>query len=298
MAFDVIIIGGSYAGLSAAMSLGRAMRDVLLIDGGNPCNIQTPYSHNFLTQDGSSPSTILEKAKKQVIKYKTVKFYNGFAVEGMKKGDGFQVKTQSGDIFSCKKLILASGVAAIIPEIKGFAQCWGISILHCPYCHGYEVKELKTGLLANDNTAFASIKIILNWSKKLTLFTNGKCTLTITQKKNLKKYKVEIIEKEIDFIEHTKGQVESLVFKDGTKASSKVLYAHPEFVQSSDIPEKLGCEITEKGCISVDTFQKTTVNGIFACGDNSTLGRSIAVAIQTGSVAGIFANKEIIENEF
>lgn len=296
--FEVIIIGGSYAGLSAALSLGRALRDVLLIDGGKPCNLQTPYSHNFLTHDGVSPLKIIEKGREEIIRYKTVKFYNGFAVNAFQEKERFGIRTQSGDVFSCRKLILATGLIDIMPEIKGFAECWGISILHCPYCHGYEAKDLKTGILANGDAAFESVKMVCNWTHNLTLFTDGKSTLTTAQAGKLEKYKVKIVEEEIDFIEHTNGQIENIVFKNQEKISLEALYAHPAFVQSSDIPEKLGCEITEKGCISVDLFQKTTVSGVFACGDNSTLGRSIAVAVHGGSIAGIFANKEIIENEF
>src|SRR5690606_408454 len=136
--FDVIIIGGSYAGLSSAMTLGRALRNVLMIDSGKPCNRQTPHSHNFITQDGEEPGTIAEKAKAQVLKYDTVKFLNDLAVSGKKTENGFVIATETGKEFATKKLVFATGVKDIMPGIKGFSECWGISVIHCPYCHGYE----------------------------------------------------------------------------------------------------------------------------------------------------------------
>src|SRR5690554_5341159 len=145
--FDVIIIGGSYAGLSSAMALGRALRNVLIIDSGLPCNRQTPHSHNFLTQDGSTPNEIATLAKQQVEKYESVRFYKGIATSGVKTVDGFEIMTDANSTFTSKKLILATGVKDIMPALPGFAACWGISIIHCPYCHGYEYRSQNTGIL-------------------------------------------------------------------------------------------------------------------------------------------------------
>ena len=130
--FEVIIIGGSYAGLSAAMALGRSLRKVLVIDGGRPCNRQTPQSHNFITQDGVPPHQITAIAKEQLLQYKTVDFVHDLAVSAEKNKNGFSISTQSGNIVTAKKLIMATGIKDLIPKIKGFAECWGISMIHCP----------------------------------------------------------------------------------------------------------------------------------------------------------------------
>src|SRR5690606_313012 len=127
--YDIIIIGGSYSGLSAAMALGRALRKVLIIDSGLPCNRQTPYSHNFITHDGEKPAQIAAKAKEQVLNYNTVTWHSDIAVNGKKTDEGFEIKTQSGAVFSAGKLIFASGVKDLMPEIPGFAECWGISVI-------------------------------------------------------------------------------------------------------------------------------------------------------------------------
>lgn len=296
--YDVIIIGGSYSGFSAAMALGRSLRKVLIIDSGKPCNHQTPYSHNFITHDGKKPSDINAKAKKQVLKYPTITFLEAKATKALKTEKGFVIETEKGETFTSRKLLFTTGLKDIFPEINGFAECWGISILHCPYCHGYEVKNEKTGIIANGAIGYEFTKMISNWTKDLTVFTNGKTTLTEEQTAILKKNNVAVIENEIDYILHNEGKLMSIVFKDGSKTAIKALYAKPPFEQHSLLPQELGCEITEQGLIKVDSFQKTTIAGIYAAGDNSTFGRSLALAVSSGSVAGALINKELIEEDF
>jgi thioredoxin reductase len=296
--FDVIIIGGSYAGLSAAMALGRSLRKVLIIDSGLPCNRQTPHSHNFITQDGEKPDVIAEKAKVQVLKYDTVKFLNDLAVNGKKTGNGFVITTQKGEKFTAKKLIFASGIKDIMPDIKGFSECWGISVIHCPYCHGYEVKNEKTGILANGDFAFHYAQLIRNLTKELTIFTNGKSLLTQEQTDKIAQHNIPIIEKEIAQLKHESGNVRQIVFKDNSIFNLKAIYSRPDFEQHCKIPEMLGCELTEQGHIKVDMFQKTTVTNIFACGDTASPMRSVANAVATGNFVGAKVNNELTEEEF
>jgi thioredoxin reductase len=296
--YDVIIIGGSYAGLSAAMALGRALRQVLILDSGKPCNIQTPHSHNLITHDGHTPAEITAFAKEQVLQYDTVKFHNGLAIAGKKTVDGFEIKTAANEIFTAKKLVFATGIKDIMPDINGFADCWGISILHCPYCHGYEVKNEKTAIMLNGDMGFEVTRLISNWTKDLVLFTNGTSTLTPEQTTKIRKHNIEIIEAEIDHIEHLDGQVKYIILKDKSKVPIRAIYARPVFVQHSSIPEELGCTLTEHGLLQVNAFHKTNIDGIYACGDNSSFGRALSVAIAAGSIAGAAANKELIEEEF
>lgn len=296
--FDVIIIGGSYSGLSAGMALGRALRQVLIIDSGKPCNAQTPHSHNFITRDGETPQEIASKAREQVAKYDTVKFHAGLVVGGEKTASGFEITTEAGEIFTAKKLLFATGVKDVMPEIKGAAACWGISMIHCPYCHGYEVRNEKTGILANGEIGFEFSKLIHNWTKELTLFTNGKSELTAEQATKLKESGIDLIETEIEAFEHTNGYIKEVRFKDGSKMVLKAMYAKLPFVQHSDLPEKLGCELTEQGFILTDAFQKTSVPGIYASGDNVTPMRSVSSAVAQGSMAGAMLNRELVEEEF
>ena len=288
--FEVIIIGGSYAGLSAAMALGRSLRNILIIDGGLACNKQTPHSHNFITQDGKTPQEIASVAKQQVEKYETVKFYNGFATSGIKTPNRFEVTTDTKDKFTAKKLILATGLKDTMPNIKGFAACWGISVIHCPYCHGYEYRNQNTAIIANGAKAFHLASLVNNLTNTFTILTNGKADFDTEQTDTLKKNKIKIIETKIIGLEHNKGHIQNVVFNDDSKISFDVAYAAIPFTQHSDIPEKLGCELTEQGYIKVDAFQKTTVDDVFACGDNSVMMRSIANAVYSGNLTGAMVN--------
>lgn len=296
--FDVIIIGGSYAGLSAAMALGRALRKVLVIDGGNPCNKQTPHSHNFLTQDGKTPKEISDLAKSQVSNYDTISFVNDIAIKGEKNASGFEITMQSGAIFQGRKLIFGTGVKDIMPAIEGFAACWGISVIHCPYCHGYEVRNQKTGLFANGDMAYEFGKLLWNWTKDLTIYTNGKSTLNVEQANTLAGKNINIVEKEIIKINHESGQIQELVFSDGSVGKLDALYAKIPFKQHSDIPQSLGCEITEMGMLKVDMMQKTSVEGVYAAGDSTNMMRSVANAVYGGNVAGVAVSREIIAEDF
>lgn len=296
--FDVIIIGGSYSGLSAAMSLGRSLRQVLILDSGLPCNRQTPHSHNFITQDGEKPALISAKAKLQVDLYKTVHFYSGLAVKAVNKENGFEISTESGEVFSSRKILFATGVKDLLPEIKGFADCWGISVLHCPYCHGYEVKNEKTAIIANGEMGFEYAKLISNWTKDLRLCTNGKSTLSFEQTELLMKHGVQIFEEEIDSFEHKEGYIKNIIFKNQEKVELKAIYARPPFEQHCLLPIDLGCDINEQGLLKVDLMQKTNITGIYASGDCTTQMRSVAIAVSTGSFAGAVINKDLIDEDF
>lgn len=292
--FDVIVVGGSYSGLAASMALGRALRKVLVIDSGKPCNRQTPHSHNFLTQDGNTPSDISGLALKQVQQYDTVKFHRGIATSGLKKDNGFEITTDSDGVFTAPKIIFATGIKDILPPIPGMAESWGISVLHCPYCHGYEVRNATTGILANGEAGFEFSILISNWTKKLTLFTNGASTLTVEQAAKLKRNQINIVETAIDRVNHNNGHIQSIVFNDGVQTPLEALYTRAPFEQSSGIPAALGCELTEVGYIKVDAMLKTTVPGVFAAGDNASGMRSIANAVAMGTMAGAVVNRELV----
>lgn len=296
--FDAIIIGGSYAGLAAAMALGRALKQVLVIDDGQPCNRQTPQSHNFLTRDGEAPAAIALTGRQQVQAYTTVQFVTARAVKAAKIDDGFSIQTAGNNTFNASRLIVATGIQDVLPAIEGLQACWGISALHCPYCHGYEVKQQSTGILANGENAFELAKLIYNWTGDLTIFTNGPSVLTTEQAAKLNSRNISVIEDAIERLEHVDGYIKNIIFTGGTKHALKALYVRSPFKQHSDIPQQLGCALTVEGYIQVDALQATTVDGVFACGDNSSRMRTVANAVATGTTAGIALSKAIITEAF
>ena len=297
--FDVVIIGGSYAGLSAAMALGRALRNVLVIDSGKPCNAQTPHSHNFITQDGEAPAAIAAKAKEQVMQYPTVQFLNDTAVAVTGENSNFSVSTSAGLTIHAKKLLFATGVKDIMPAIEGFAPCWGISVIHCPYCHGYEYKSQPTGILMNGDMAIDMAELIENWTSQLTIFTNGKSTISNSRLEQfLTLSQVQVVEKEIRSFQHIGGKLQYIEFADGSTQTLDALYARPAFIQQSNIPELLGCQFTEAGYLVVNDMQQTNIPGVYAAGDNITMRRAVSGAVATGGFAGAIINHELIADKF
>ena len=297
--FEAIIVGGSYAGLSAAMALGRSLRKVLIIDHGAPCNKSTPHSHNFLTQDGKTPSDIAELSREQVLAYDTVELKNDLVVSCKPSENQFEIATRSGEVFYAKKILFASGIKDLIPDIEGLAACWGKSVIHCPYCHGYEYRHKKTGILADGEAAMHHAQLVSNLTDELSLFVNGRTNFfTKEQSELLKTNNIKIIERTIKEIRHQDGYIEHIVLEDNSSIEIDALYARLPFEQHCKVPEKMGCEINEQGFISVNNFQETNIRGIFAAGDNSSGMRSVANAVATGNLAGAMINMQLCEEKF
>lgn len=296
--FDVIIIGGSYAGFASAMGLGRALRRVLVIDSGLPANRFTPESHNLLTHDGRRPAEITEIARQQVSQYKTVQLMDGLVVNAKETPEGFEVQIASGKKYSCSKLVFATGIIDTVPDIDGLSECWGKSVLHCPYCHGFEVRDKTTGILGNGDYAFEFGALISNWTSNLTIYTNGPSTLTSEQTSKLDSHDIRVVETPVKVIKHSDGYVDSIVFENGDTALVEAIYTKPGFKQHSDLPNSLGCEITNDGYIKIDPALRTTVPGVYACGDNVTRMRTVANAIAMGTSTAITLNKDLILQTF
>lgn len=296
--FHVAIIGGSYAGLSAAMTLGRARRNVVIIDSGKPCNRQTPHSHNLITHDGRTPAEISALAREQVLAYPTVRIRTGLVTHVHGSDGAFTVTTDDGQILQAQKLIFATGIRDLMPEIPGFAECWGISAIHCPYCHGYEYSDARTGVLMNGEMALEYVKMIRNWTADLTLYTNGPATFDEAAREKMRSFGAQIVEEPITSLDHKNGYLQTLHLTDGTIRDITALYHRPAFVQHSSLPEELGCELNPQGFIKVDEAQKTTVPGIYAAGDNSGAFRGLTGAMAAGTVAGARLNHELINEEY
>lgn len=296
--FEVAIVGGSYAGLSAALALGRASRHVNIIDYGERCNLKAETAHNLLTHDGSHPGKIITKAKKEVGGYPTVTLTDGIVVEVESRKAGFELKFEDGNSLSAKKVLFATGIRDLLPNIPGFEQTWGISMLHCPYCHGYEVMGRKTALIGNGELGFIMAMVLSQWNKDITVLTNGKAEFDAEQLARLERNHIPICEKKIKHIAHIHGKMEAIHFEDGSEMNLSIAYAKIPFEQHSALPGKLGCKMSDDGHIVVDDDHRTSVHGIYAAGDCTTNGRSISLAMAAGTVAGMFINGELTDESF
>lgn len=295
--FDIIIIGGSYAGLSAAMSLGRALFRVLILDSGAACNRQTPQSHNFITQDGTPPAVIAASALDQVLKYPNVTFEKN-RVTGLTGSNGnFQISTGTAEVIGAAKVLFATGIKDIMPDIDGFSDCWGISAIHCPFCHGYEYRHQKTGLLMNGEGTAEHAIFLSNWTDQLSIFSNGKSQISVSDQQLLLSRNIKVIEKPIQAIVHSQGHMKQLLFDDAELLEINALYVRLPFLQHSTIPEQIGCELNEAGFIKTDTFLQTNIEGIYAAGDNVSPMRSVSNAVAQGTFAGAAMSRAMILNQ-
>lgn len=292
--YDVVIVGGSVAGLSAALILGRSLRDVLVVDSGEPCNRQTPHSHSFMTRDGVPPAQLNALAREQALAYPTVELLSDKVVAISRKNDEFSITTEQNQTFIARKILLATGVYDIMPNIEGFAECWGRSVFHCPYCHGYEVKNEPLGVMINGDHAREYAGIIRHWSKNITLFTNGPATFDDTQRTKLQNLGVPLIETTLVSLDHQNGMLTAVQLQDGSRVNLSALFAPVYTRQHADLAQQLGCDLTPAGLIAVSAFGETNVPGVFAAGDNSSPMRQLVAASAAGSTAGSFLNRELV----
>jgi thioredoxin reductase len=292
---DVLIIGGSYAGLSAALALGRARRSVLVLDGRRPRNRFTPHAHNLLLHDGDAPADLAARARQQVAAYPTVQLLEAQATAATKLPDGsFEVATEAHGTFAASRLLLATGMRDELPPVPGFAECWGKSVIHCPFCHGYEVTDLPTGIWNNGPEVEHQVKMLLNWSRKLTVFTNGPATFGPEVHALLEANRIGLVQTPVAELLHTAGQLTALRLADGRTWPLPVLYARLPAHQASPLAQQVGCELTEQQLIRIDESYRTTVPGVYAAGDCCSALPQLALAIAAGNLAGANLSKELI----
>lgn len=298
--YDVLVIGGGPAGLGAAMALGRMSRRALICDDDHPRNAPAEHMNNFPSRDGTSPTEWRRLVRKDLEKYETVHFYKGSVLSVERDGSHFLTTISSGKIMRSKKVILAYGVLDKLPSIPGARELWGKSIFHCPYCHGFEVRGTRLGLIANGDLAEHLTPMIYSLSKDLILFTNGPSHIKSDFKDHLKMNNVKVIEDEIRLLEHEGTKLKTVVLKDGETFERDGLFLAPSlpFQSKSSIGESLGCEKNEMGLYKVNPMGKTTADGVFAAGDIMIAAHSVLNAAAAGQMAGAGAVFELLNEEF
>lgn len=291
---DVGIIGGGPAGMSAALALGRARKSVVVIDEGRPRNRVTRESHGFLTRDGITPGEFRRIAREQISAYPSVRFVEDTAVTITGQDGNFLITTAQGTTYQSKKLLFAVGMKDLPLPVNGLAEVYGKSAFVCPYCDGWELRDQPLVLIANGEKALHLAKMLSGWTKQYTICTNGPDGFTEEQRLELLQHRVPVYDSPIERIVSVDGMVQRVELADGDSISCKGIFFAPKLTAGSELPQALGCQVTEAGTVIVDSFGKTSVPGVYSAGDAATTQYQVITAAALGSAAGMSINNELL----
>ena len=295
--WDVVIVGGGAAGLSAALVLGRSRRRTLVVDEGMPRNAPSPAAHSVFTRDGTAPGELSRIAREQLAPYDTVEVRRGSVTATTRDDEGIAVLLADGTGMRARRVLLAIGVRDALPEIDGFAALWGRSVLHCPYCHGWEVRDEPLALYADGPVAMEMAPLLLQWSRDLLLCTGGSGALAESERETLIGAGVRLVDSPVLRLEGDDDCVH-VVFADGNVRERRALFVRPAQALASDLPQRLGCELTESGLIRVGADRQTSIPGVYAAGDASSPLQQIVVAAAAGAEAAMMINRDLIRTDF
>lgn len=294
--FDAVVVGGSFAGLSAAMQLARARRRVQVIDAGLPRNRFAAHSHGFFGLDGVSPAEIVATVTEQLLKYPTVTVVKGEVVRASGELGRFQVELASGSRSQASRLILATGIRDRLPAVPGIAERWGVSVLHCPYCHGYEIAGQRLGVLATLALSVHQAQLIPDWGPT-TWFTQGIVEPNADEAALLDARGVTIERTPVAEVLGEAPGIEAVRLVDGRVVPIDALFVTPKSEMVSDLAVQLGCAIDDGPLgpvIRVGDWKETTVPGVFAAGDASNVMTNATFASAAGVAAGVGAHRSLI----
>lgn len=290
--FDVAVIGGSYAGISAATQLARARRRVLVIDAGQRRNRYALHSHGFLGQDGREAAAIAADGKAQLMKYPTVQWLEGAATQAAALDEGFDVATADGASFRARRLVLATGMVDELPAVPGLAERWGSSVFHCPYCHGYELEQGRIGVLATSALSMHHALMLPDWGT-VTLFLNGAFEPDDEQLGKLAQRGVTVERTPLRAI----SGVATVALQDGRALEQEGLFVLSRLHSASPLAEQLGCDM-EQGpmgsYVRTDMTKASSIAGVYVCGDAARMAGSVALAVADGAMAGVGAHQSLI----
>jgi len=294
--YDAIVIGGSFAGISAATYIARGRRSVCVIDAGAPRNRFARHSHGLFGQDGLEPAAMLANARAQLALYREVSFVAGEAIDARRHGDAFHVTLADGRALTASRLVLAYGIRDELPAIPGLAERWGRSVVHCPYCHGYEFGGQRIGVLAITPASLHQALLVSDWGPTV-FYLNGVFEPDAHAAAELRARGIEVEATPVRAL-HGEGDALSAVeLADGRLRETDVLYIGPRARQGSDIAERLGCafeDVPFGRIVRTDAMKATTVPGVFATGDMARGAHSVTWACADGVMAGAALHRSLV----
>jgi thioredoxin reductase len=291
---DAVVIGGGAAGLSAALVLSRARRRVLVVDAGSPRNAPAAHMHGFLSRDGLPPGELLAYGRNEV------KNYGGEIIAGTVTAlvpdgrTGFWVLLGDGQRISARRLLVTTGLRDELPDIPGLRERWARDVLHCPYCHGHEVRDRRLGVLGGDSGAVRYAQIVRQWTHDLVYFTPPD-TLTTTERSQLVARAIGVVEGEVEQLVVDDDRLRGVRMNDGCVVPRDALFVPPRFVPNNRLIVDLGCDVDDDGWVTTDSTGRTSVPGVWAAGNVVDPRAQVITAAGAGSAAAIALNADLTD---
>jgi thioredoxin reductase len=291
--YDVVVVGGGAAGLSAALVLGRARRRVAVVDGGEPRNAPAAHMHGYLSRDGMPPAELLAVGRDEAARY-GVEFITG-AVTSIEPG--FSITLANGDALRTRRVVVATGAIDELPQIPGLRERWGRDFLHCPYCHGWEVRDQPLGVLGTNAGSVEHAQLIRQWSNDLVFFTHT-LSLTATEREQLEASGIRVVDGEVRGLAVGGDRLQGVLLADDRTVERAALFVRPEIRPRLDgVLDQLGCDVDELGFVRVDTVGRTSVPGVWAAGNVANPRAQVITAAGEGSAAAISLNADLVAED-
>jgi thioredoxin reductase len=289
--YDVVVVGGGAAGLSAALVLGRARRHVAVIDDGAPRNAPAAHMHGYLSRDGMPPTELLEAGRNEAASY-GVELVRDRVIS---VDPGFAIGLAGGDTLQARRLLIATGAADHFPSIPGLQERWGRDFLHCPYCHGWEVRDQRLGVIGSGAGSVAHTHLIREWTDDLVFFTHT-YELADSEREQLRARGIDVVDAEVSAVVVDDDRLTGVVLGDGRIVERVALFVRPEIrPRGNDLLERLGCAFDAQGFVRVDGTGKTTAAGVWAAGNVADPRAQVITAAGEGSAAAIAINADLVE---
>ncbi len=291
--YDVVVVGGGAAGLSAALVLGRARRAVAVVDAGSPRNAPSPHMQGYLSRDGMSPAELLAAGRTELAKY---------AVEVVDDRvtsiqAGFFVRLAGGRVLTARRILIATGVGDDLPEIPGVRERWGRDLLHCPYCHGWEVRDQPIGILGDQPGAVQHAQLVRQWSDDVIFFAHSYVP-TDSEREALDARGITVVEGEISRLLVERDRLTGVELADGRTFGRTAIFIRPRNAPHEDgLLAGLGCELDESGFAVVDSTGRTSASGVWVAGNAVDPRASVISAAGAGAAAAIAINADLVEED-
>ena len=299
--YDVVVVGGGAAGLSGALTMGRARRSVLVVDAGQPRNSPAPGVHGFLTRDGTNPAVLLEAGREEVRRY-GVELLDGRVASAERVEDGFVVTLDDGNSVGARRLLVATGLVDELPEVPGVRERWGRDVLHCPYCHGWEVRDQPIGVLASGPRAAHQALLFRQWSADVALFLHTAPLPTDEEAEKLAARGIAVVEGEVASLEIVEDRLAGVRMGGGEVVARRTVAVMPRFVARTEMLAGLGLETTVHPLgvgehVEADATGLTAVPGVWVAGNVADLMAHVVGAAEAGVRAGAAINADLIAED-